>query len=179
MRIFDMHRARTRGVIRRSLLAAFICAATAVVPQAAFAQDTAVEARNRQFVTEAFQRWADGGSTFFADVLAPDVVWTIEGSGPSAGVFRGRDEFLKMVRPFASRLREPIRPVSTRVWADGDHVIVNWEGVGQAGDGARYENRYAWIFRMEDGRAVEVTAFLDLVPFDDVLRRVPEPAPQP
>ena len=31
----------------------------------------------------------------------------------------------------------------------------------------------AWIFRMRGGKAVEATAFLDLVPYDDVLRRIP------
>ncbi|MHC2636511.1 ketosteroid isomerase-like protein [Bradyrhizobium liaoningense] len=30
--------------------------------------------------------------------------------------------------------------------------------------------------RMQDGKAAEVTAYLDLVPYDDVLRRIPSPA---
>lgn len=29
---------------------------------------------------------------------------------------------------------------------------------------------------MRDGKAVEVTAFLDLAPYEDVIRRVPAPA---
>ncbi|MGK6316412.1 nuclear transport factor 2 family protein [Neorhizobium sp. DT-125] len=135
-----------------------------------------VEARNRQIVTEAFDRWGAGGATFFTDVLAPDVHWTIEGSGPSAGLFQGRDQFVeRAVRPFASRLASPVRPVSKKVFADGDHVIVNWEGAGRAQDGEPYTNSYAWIFRMHEGKAVEVTAFLDLAPYDDVLRRIPAP----
>src|SRR5688572_16761112 len=50
--------------------------------------------RNKQIVTAAFDRWAAGGSDFFNELLAPNIVWTIEGSGPSAGTFRGRDEFI-------------------------------------------------------------------------------------
>ncbi|SJM35450.1 conserved exported hypothetical protein [Mesorhizobium delmotii] len=59
---------------------------------------------------------------------------------------RSRSIHERAVRPFATRLSKPARPVSTRVWADGDHVIVNWEGVGLARDGEACTNSYAWIF---------------------------------
>lgn len=131
---------------------------------------------NRRAISEAFARWAAGGSTFFSDVLTDDVVWTIEGSGPSAGTFQGRADFVeRAVRPFVSRLASPVRPTAYKLWADGEHVIVNWEGSGTARDGQPYANSYAWIFRMQDGKAVKVTAFLDLAPYDDVLRRIPAP----
>lgn len=131
-------------------------------------------AQNRTFIAQAFDRWAAGGTDFFTTVLSPDVIWTIEGSGPSAGTYRGLEDFTtRAIRPFASRMREPVRPVATEVWAQGDHVIARWEGRGVAGDGRPYQNDYVWILRMEDGRAVEVTAFLDLPAYDDVLRRVP------
>ena len=134
------------------------------------------EDHNRRVVTEAFDRWAAGGTSFFDDVLAETVVWRIEGSGPSAGVFRGRETFVKeAVLPFTTRLSTPVRPTASTVWADGDHVIAHWEGSAVARDGRDYNNRYAWILRMQDGKAVEVTAFLDLAPYDDVLRRIPAP----
>lgn len=136
-----------------------------------------VEARNKQIVTEAFDRWAAGGTTFFSDVLSPAVVWEIKGSGRSAGTFRGLDAFVEQaVRPFVSRLSTPIRPIRKQVWADGDHVIIQWDGEGVARDGQAYKNSYAWIFHMRDGKAVGVIAYLDLTPYDDVLERIPAPA---
>lgn len=154
-------------------------AAIAPAPLPNLPQDVTVAAddrsakRNREIVEAALDRWAAGGTGFFEEVLAPDIVWTIKGSGPSAGTFRGREDFIaRAVRPFASRLSVPVRPVSRRVWADGDHVIIQWEGRGVARDGAPYRNSYAWILRMRDGQAVEGTAFLDLAPYDDVLRRI-------
>lgn len=139
--------------------------------------NAAVEARNKQAVSQAFDRWAAGGNTFFGDILTPDVVWTIKGSGPSAGTHRGVDAFVgKAVQPFAARLSEPVRPVSKQVWADGDHVIIQWDGTGVARDGQPYRNSYAWIFRMRDGKAYEVSAYLDLTAYDDVLQRIPDPA---
>lgn len=133
---------------------------------------------NRQVITEAFRRWAAGGRTFFQDVLAADVVWTIKGTSPAAGTYRGREDFIdRAVRPFTDRLASPVQPTVQGIWADADHVIVQWDGAGTAADGAPYRNSYVWIFRMVDQRAVEVVAFLDLVPYDDVIRRVPRPMP--
>ncbi|WP_299177391.1 nuclear transport factor 2 family protein [uncultured Brevundimonas sp.] len=133
---------------------------------------------NRRLVTAAFDRWARGQGDFFDTVLSPNVVWTIEGSGPSAGTFRGRDVLVaKVVTPFSARLMSQLRPVSHRVWADGDHVVINWVGEAVAGDGRPYRNTYAWILRLHEGRAVEVNAFLDLEAYDDILRRVPPPEP--
>lgn len=163
--------------IRAGLLALGMFAGIAPSAQAANASTAADAAsRNKEIIGQAFDRWAGGGSDFFNEILGPDVIWTIKGSGPSAGVFQSRDVFMdRAVRPFASRLATPIRPVRWRVWADGDHVIINWDGEGMARDGVPYRNSYAWIFRMRGGHAVEVTAFLDLTPYDDVLRRVPAP----
>lgn len=164
----------TRGAV----LAALLLAGSGLLPAAA---GTAVqqekEAHNKVLVSQAFDRWVAGGSGFFSEMLAPDVVWTIKGSGPSAGVYRGREAFVEeAVRPFVSRLSTPVRPTSRQLWADGDHVIIQWNGTGVARDGQAYANSYVWIFHMRGGKAFEVTAFLDLAPYDDVLRRIPAAA---
>jgi uncharacterized protein len=131
---------------------------------------------NRQFIADAFVQWQQGGRRFFQDVLAPDVVWTIKGTSPAAGTYRGRQDFLdRAVKPFTDRLSAPIRPTVRDIWANGDDVVVHWEGTTTAADGVPYSNSYVWIFRMKDRRATEVIAFLDLAPYDDVLRRVPAP----
>lgn len=168
----------TFRTIRAASLAAMLTFSSALLPNVASAASQAdVEARNKEIVTQAFDRWAAGGTTFFSDMLTPDVIWTIKGSGPGTGVFRGVDAFVEQaVRPFVSRLSTPVRPVSKQVWADGDHVIIQWDGTAVARDGQPYNNSYAWIFHMRNGKAVEVTAFLDLEPYNDVLRRVPAPA---
>lgn len=159
-----------------SLMLPAIPAAAAPAARSASSQTEA----NRRVITAAFARWSAGTGNFFNEVLAPDVVWTIEGSSPSAGVFRGRENFLaRAVRPFASRLSTPVRPTDVRVLAEGDDVVVKWEGSGVARDGRAYQNSYAWFFRMQNGRAAAVTAFLDLAPYDDVLRRIPLPSASP
>lgn len=113
----------------RSLaLAGSMLISAALLPGVVYASETVLEARNARIVTEAFDRRAAGGTTFFSDVVATNVNWTIKGSGPSAGSFKGRDVFIAIaVRPFVLRPSTPIRPVSRQVWADGDHVAIHWD----------------------------------------------------
>ncbi len=165
-------RART-FLLRRLLALGAVLLVT--LPASAMAPQPRHEVEsNRAFIDGAFARWTAGGSGFFDEVLDEQTVWTIKGSGPSAAVHRGRKAFLEhAVRPFAARMRAPVRPVSRQVWADGEHVIARWDGEGVAGDGRPYSNSYVWIFKLQGGRVCEVTAFLDLPAYDDVLRRVP------
>lgn len=164
-----------KRLITAVFCAVLACFAVPVLAQSAPTQEAPLE-QNRAFISAAFDRWAAGGSGFFNEVLALDVVWTIKGSGPSAGTYHGRDDLMaRAVRPLATRLSTPVRPVAKRIWAEGNHVVINWDGEALARDGKRYTNSYVWILRMEGGRAAEVTAFLDLAAYDDVLRRIPEP----
>ena len=159
-------------------LAGMLCAATLAFAGTSGmpASQQMQEQRNREAVAAAFDRWAAGGSGFFEEILSPDVVWTIPGTSPAAGTYNGRDDFIaRAVAPFARRLSAGVKPSVRNIWADGDHVIIHWDGAGTARDGQPYRNSYAWIFRMKDGKAAEVTAFLDLAPYDAVMRRVPLP----
>lgn len=148
-----------------------VAASTCLSVQAAPASVQAETQRNRETVNKAFAAWKAGGQTFFDDVLAPDVVWTIKGSGPSAGVYRGRQDLIeRAVKPLSIRLASPIRPTVRHLWAEGEHVVIHWDGETTTRDGQPYRNSYVWIFKMRDGRAAEVTAFLDLVAYDQVVR---------
>ena len=61
------------------------------------------------------------------------------------------------------------------VWQRQPSCIAVWDGETIARDGVPYENHYVWVFRLVDGKAIEVEAFLDLDPYYEVLRRVPLP----
>lgn len=136
--------------------------------------------RNQRLVERAFANWSAGRGSLFDDLLSPTVVWTIRGSGPAAGTYHGREDFLqRAVRPFAQRLATPIVPRVEGIWAREDQVVVRWMGTATARDGAPYRNEYVWIFRMNGARATQVEAFLDLVPYQDVIDRIALAAPSP
>ncbi|WP_338544491.1 nuclear transport factor 2 family protein [Pseudomonas benzopyrenica] len=129
--------------------------------------------RNQRLVERAFANWSAGRGSLFDDLLSPTVVWTIQGSGPAAGTYHGREDFLeRAVRPFAQRLATPIVPRVQAIWAREDQVVVRWNGTATARDGAPYRNEYVWIFKLDGTRATQVEAFLDLVPYQDVIDRI-------
>jgi ketosteroid isomerase-like protein len=128
-----------------------------------------VEARNKSAVQAAFEKWRAGGNVF-AELLAPDIVWTIHGSGPVAGTYRGLEDFTRRASaPLVSRLTGPIIPEVRSIWADGNVVIVRFDGSATTTSGAPYRNQFVWILRMDGGRAVEAEAFLDLVAYQRVV----------
>nr|WP_246763299.1 hypothetical protein [Rhizobium sp. 007] len=53
--------------------------------------------------------------------------------------------------------------------ADGDMVIIRFDGTATTTSGAPYRNQFVWIFRMKDGSVVEAEAFLDLVAYQQVV----------
>jgi ketosteroid isomerase-like protein len=131
---------------------------------------------NRATIREAFDRWKDGTGSI-TDVFAPDMVWRIEGHSVASKEYRSTHEFVdEVLAPFAARFSassHPFRPVTIRaVHADGDTVIVLWDGRGTANDGKPYENSYAWFLTMRDGKVVNGTAFYDSISFNDLWSRV-------
>ena len=160
-------------MIKTLQLQLLLALAPAMTAFAAGAPPESAESRNKATVLSAFERWAKGQPGFFETLLAPDAQWTIAGYGEGTRTFDSRAMFLEeAVAPFARRLRTPIRPTVRGLWADGDEVVVHWTGEAVAVDGQPYRNTYVWIFTMEGAQASQVTAFLDLAPYNDVLRRI-------
>jgi uncharacterized protein len=124
--------------------------------------------RNGAIVRAAFEDWANGGSVF--RILAPDVRWTIAGSGPVAGTYHGIEDFTQRAsRPLVSRLAAPLKPVVRNIWAVDDTVVIRFDASSETTGGRPYSNQFVWIFRMRDGLVVEAEAFLDLVAYQAVI----------
>lgn len=135
-----------------------------------------IEQRNKATVQQYFARWRNRTGNVF-DLLAPDATWTITGTGVTAGTYRSRQALLdQVVSPTSARLSTPIVPTVRGIWADGDMVIVLWDGKATARDGRPYQNTYTWYFRMKDDQVIEAIAFLDMSKFTDLWTRV---SPQP
>lgn len=130
---------------------------------------------NREIIRQAFEAWRQGTSPI-TGVFAPGMVWRIEGHSAAAREYRGTQQFVdEVLAPFGARFArgEPFRPVTIRgVYADGDTVVVIWDGRGIANDGRPYENSYAWIMKLDNGKVVDGTAFFDSIFFDELWSRV-------
>lgn len=152
-------------------LPALVNLAQATQPNQADAEIQVIEQRNKEIVQQYFDGWRDGTGSVF-DLLAPNATWTIMGTGETAGTYSRQALLDQVVSPTSARLSTPIVPTVRGIWADGDMVIVLWDGEATARDGRPYQNTYTWYFRMQDGKAVEAIAFLDMQVFNDLWTRV-------
>jgi uncharacterized protein len=127
------------------------------------------ETSNRERAEKAFGDW-QAGTGYITDLLAEDLRWTIVGRSEVSKTFQSKEEFVsEVLQPFGARFSKPFRPVEVRgVYADGDTVVVLWDGEGTRLDGKPYENTYAWFMRFEDGLVVEATAFFDSIAFNEL-----------
>jgi hypothetical protein len=130
---------------------------------------------NRRTVRAAFEAWQNGTGAI-TDVFAPDMVWRIEGHSLVSREFKDKQEFIdEVLAPFGARFdnSDPFRPITIRsIFADGDTVIVLWDGRGITNDGQPYANSYAWIMKLREGKVVDGTAFYDSISFNDLWTRV-------
>ena len=131
---------------------------------------------NRRLVTTAFDAWQQGHGTI-TELFHPEMTWRIEGHSAASREYDSAEHFIAdVLEPFGARFAggEPFRPVRVRsVIADDDTVVVVWDGHGVANDGNPYDNSYAWIMRLRQGKVVDGTAFYDSISFNDLWERVP------
>jgi ketosteroid isomerase-like protein len=163
----------TQGVPLRKLLAivvvvffVFTAMKTTTMAQAD------VQEKNRRTVQAGFDEWRRGTGTVF-NLLASDAKWTIPGRSAASGTYHSRRDFMDQVTiPFNARLSTPLVPTVRGIYADGDMVIVLWDGAAMARDGKSYENTYSWYLKMRDGKIISATALYDSIAFDDLWKRV-------
>ena len=90
---------------------------------------------NREIIRQAFDAWRQGTSAI-TSVFAPNMVWRIEGHSAASKEYGSKQQFIdEVLAPFGARFTEsePFRPVTIRgVYADGNTVIVIWDGRGIA-----------------------------------------------
>ena len=132
---------------------------------------------NKRTVDAAMSDWMGGSGTALQSLLSDDVEWTITGHSLVAGTTHGRQELLaRVLGPFGARFAragDPFKPRRiVRILAEGDAVVVQFDGAGTSNDGKPYTNSYLWILQMAGSKAIRVTAFFDSISFDDLWRRV-------
>jgi hypothetical protein len=130
---------------------------------------------NRVTIRRAFAAWQDGSASII-DVFAADMVWRIEGHSVASREYPDRQALIdEVLAPFGARFAdgERFHRVMIRtIVADGDVVVVVWDGHGVANDHRPYDNTYAWIMRLAGGLVVDGTAFFDSIAFNDLWTRI-------
>jgi ketosteroid isomerase-like protein len=126
---------------------------------------------NREIAADAFRAWSRGEG-YVSAIFADEMTWEIVGRSRAAGTYGSARQFSdEVLEPFGARFAAdaPFRPVAVRgLYADGDTVVVLWDGEGTTTAGTTYRNTYAWFLTFGDGRVVHGTAFYDSIAFDEL-----------
>jgi hypothetical protein len=119
-------------------------------------------AQNKQLMQEIFARVAVGDGSLFVEHLAEDVVMRVSGQNSWSRTFTGKQSVLRdlfgVVRERTSGTRKTI---PLRFIADGDVVVIEARGEMTAKSGVPYNNEYCLIYRLRDGKIVEITEYND------------------
>jgi ketosteroid isomerase-like protein len=110
----------------------------------------------------------------FVASLADDAKWTVTGQYSWSRTFAGKQSILNDLHGHVrSLLVERSRTIAHRFIADGEHVVVEARGDNVTRTGARYDNDYCLVFRLENGKIKEVREYCDSVLVERVLGEFP------
>src|SRR5215831_8224661 len=119
-------------------------------------------AENKQLMQHIFDELAQGNSRPLVESMADDFCWTVTGSTKWSRTYEGKQAVLnELLAPLRSMIADRIRTVPQRIFADGDHVIVEARGNNTTKTGKAYNNTYCFVIRLAEGRIQELTEYMD------------------
>lgn len=132
---------------------------------------------NRRLITEIFSRLAVGDGSLFVQSLSDDVVMRVTGSYSWSRTFRGKKALLRDLYGHVGRLTAPpSRTIPDNIIADGEFVAVEAHGEMTTTEGNPYNNEYCLVYRVREGKIVEIREYQDSTLCEAVLGAFPDGA---
>lgn len=127
-------------------------------------------AANKELMTEIYEELAKGNRMPFRNAMAEDFRWVMKGNTAWSRTYEGRDAVRnELIKPLYAQFTDEYANTASRIFADGDYVIVECEGRVTTKSGRPYHNQYCLIFRLEHGKIKELTEYLDTALVNEVL----------
>ena len=131
-------------------------------------------AENEKLMRDLFAGVAAGNRAAFADCLADDLVMRVTGQYSWSRTFHGKQAFLRDLHGYlATLVAEGRRTIPLNFVAGGDHVVVEAHGEMRTRTGVPYNNEYCLVYRIKDGKIVEMREYCDSVLTETVLGQFP------
>jgi uncharacterized protein len=119
-------------------------------------------AENKKLMQAIFAKLAEGDGALFVKHLADEVIMRVTGQYSWSRTFKGKQVLLRDLYGYLSTITNaPRKTIPLRFMADDDHVAVEARGEMVTKDGALYENEYCLIFRLDNGKIVEMREYQD------------------
>jgi uncharacterized protein len=117
---------------------------------------------NKELMQRLCAALSAGDSAPFREAMADGFTWTVMGDTAWSGTYRGKPAVLRdLIAPLFAQFADAYTNVAHNFVAEGDQVVVECRGRVATKSGARYDNAYCWVCRLEDGKLVSLTEYLD------------------
>lgn len=106
--------------------------------------------QNKSTVLKFIQAFSDGDAVTAETCLAPGALTVAKGFGKLSGR-RPRELILATTAAFKETIPTGLQPNFLTVTAEGDRVVVEFEGNATLANGNDYCNQYCMVFTLENG----------------------------
>ena len=123
---------------------------------------TSITERNRATITSIFESMSRGDTRPFGEAMAEDFTWRMTGTTAWSGTYVGKADVQgRMLRTLREQWGSQYKSTPSRIFADGDYVIVETRGNVVTKTGKPYNNTYCFVIRMRDDKMVDLTEYFD------------------
>lgn len=124
--------------------------------------------QNKQVALKFIDAMGKGDKEVFASTLAPDAIAVAKGFAKLSGT-RTRDMSVGTAEMFKKLWPTGLNPDIKTVTAEGDRVMVEFEGHALCSNGKRYDNQYVMAFTLKDGKIKQVNEYFCTKLADEVM----------
>lgn len=123
---------------------------------------------NKQVVIKFIKAMGSSDAAAAVPCLDPEAFTLAKGFGKFAGI-RRYDTIVGTIDAFKVLLPTGLRPDIHTVTAEGDRVVVEFEGNSETSEGNAYCNQYCMVFTLRAGRILKVHEYFCNILADEVL----------
>jgi ketosteroid isomerase-like protein len=127
-----------------------------------------VSEQNKAVVLRFVEAMGSNDGATATTCLAPDAFTMAKGFGKFAGI-RRFDTIVGTIDAFKKLLPTGLRPDIKSVTAEGDRVVVEFEGNATTCGGKPYNNQYCMVFTLADGKIKQVNEYFCTLLAEEVL----------
>ena len=119
-------------------------------------------AEAKQIVQQWFDFIAAGDAQAAFALFADDIVYDLKGTTPVSGVYHGLEQIVsKFFVPWRKQIDGDLVVHVDELIGEGERVVALGHGAAKTIYGLRYDNDYAFVFTVRDGRITHVAEYLD------------------
>ena len=118
--------------------------------------------KNQQIVQSWFDLIAQGKAQDAFALFSDDIVYDLKGTTPVSGKYRGLKSIVEdFFTPWRKQIDGELVLKVDELIGEGDRVVALARGNAKTIHGTRYDNDYAFVFGVKNGKITEVLEYLD------------------